>query len=115
MKKSKVILLAAALSLAGLCLLTSLAAERNTTAEPTSFQVAEFITIRWDGPDNTCVIRPSGKIDKLKQLFGRYPRPDGVDERVYYMTVAMNAVAKEGYEFAGMANDEIVMRRSIPR
>jgi hypothetical protein len=27
--------------------------------------------------------------------------------------IAMNAVAKEGFEFAGMTPDEIVMRREI--
>ena len=31
------------------------------------------------------------------------------------MNIAMNAVAKEGFEFAGMTNDEIVMRRAVVR
>jgi hypothetical protein len=29
------------------------------------------------------------------------------------MNIAMNAFAKEEYDFAGMDNDEIVMRRKI--
>jgi hypothetical protein len=36
-------------------------------------------------------------------------------DRAFYMNIAMNAVAKEGYEFAGMTSDEIVMRRAIAR
>jgi len=84
-------------------------------AEPTTFQVAEFVTIRWDGRDNTHVIRPSGKVEKLKPLFERVPRPEGIDERTYYLNVAMNAVAKEGYDFAGMTQDQIVMRRPLAR
>src|SRR5688572_9411665 len=105
MKKPNLILLAVVLSIATLYFLKSWA------AEPSTFQVAEFATIRWGGRDNTSLIRPNGKVEKLKQLFEQYRRPDGVDERAYYMAVAMNTVAREGYEFAGMTDDQVVMRR----
>jgi len=97
------------LSLAALLLLKSRA------AEPSTFQVVEFATIRWQGRDNTHLIRPNGKVEKLRPLFERVPRPDGIDDRAYYMSIAINAVAKEGYEFAGMTSDEIVMKRPVPR
>ncbi|MHB8523203.1 MAG: hypothetical protein ACYDH9_20960 [Limisphaerales bacterium] len=84
-------------------------------AEPASFQFVEFATIRWDGRDNSYLIRSSGKVEKLRPLFERYPRLEGIDERVYYMNIAMNAVAKEGYDFAGMTQEQIVMRRPVPR
>ena len=110
MKKLNLILLVAALSLSALCLL------RLRAAEPSSFQVAEFATIRWAGRDNTHLIRPNGRVEKLKPLFERFPRPEGgIDDRAYYMNIAMNTFAKEGYEFAGMFGDEIVMKRPIPR
>jgi hypothetical protein len=110
MKKLNLILLLAALSLSALCLL------RSRAAEPGTFQVSEFATIRWAGRDNTHLIRPNGRVDKLKPLFERFPRPEGgIDERTYYMSLAMNAVAKEGFDFAGMTSDEIVMRRSVAR
>lgn len=109
MKKQNLILALALLSLAALYLL------RSHAAEQTSFQVAEFVTIRWDGREHSYWVRPSGKIEKLRQLFERFPRPDGIDERVYYLGIAMNAVAKEGYDFAGMTQEQIVMRRQVVR
>jgi hypothetical protein len=85
-------------------------------AEPSTFQLAEFATIRWAGRDNTHLIRPNGRVEKLRPLFERFPRPEGgIDDRAYYMSIAMNTVAKEGYEFAGMTSDEIVMRRPVAR
>jgi hypothetical protein len=29
------------------------------------------------------------------------------------MNIAMNALAKEGYEFAGMSSDDIIMKRAV--
>jgi hypothetical protein len=43
------------------------------------------------------------------------PKPDRTDDRAFYMNLAMNGLTKEGYEFAGMSSDEIVMRRAINR
>jgi hypothetical protein len=111
MKKLSLILLLSLFSLAAFHILKSRA------AEPGTFQVSEFATIRWAGRDNTHLIRPNGKVDKLKPLFERFPRPEGggIDDRAYYMSIAMNAVAREGYEFAGMTSDEIVMKRPLVR
>jgi hypothetical protein len=109
MKKPNLILLVGVLSVATFYFVKSWA------AEPTTFQTVEFATIRWAGRENTSLIRPNGKVEKLKRLFEQYRRPDGVDERAYYMSVAMNAVAREGYDFAGMTTDEIVMKRPVSR
>jgi hypothetical protein len=109
MKKPNLILLVSALSIAVLYLAKSWA------AEPTTFQIAEFATIRWGGRDNTMLIRPNGKVEKLRPLFEQYRRPDGVDDRAFYMSIAMNTIAREGYDFAGMTHDEIVMRRPLAR
>ncbi len=109
MKKLNLILLSAALSAGGFYLL------RSHAAEQTTFQVVEFSTIRWEGRENTHLIRSNGKVEKLKPLFERFPRPEGIDERTYYMTIAMNAVAREGFDFAGMTPDQVVMRRPLPR
>jgi hypothetical protein len=84
--------------------------------EPSTFQTVEFATIRWDGRENTYLIRPNGKVDKFKQVFEKAPpRPDGIDERTYYMTIAMNAAAKEGFDFAGMTQEQFVMKRPVTR
>ena len=109
MKKLNLVLLVAALSFAALYLFKSRA------AEPSTFQVVEFATIRWAGRDNTHLIRPNGKVDMLGPLLTKIQRPDRVDDRAFYMNVAMNAVAKEGYEVAGMTPDEIVMKRPVAR
>ena len=76
----------------------------------------EFATIRWDGRDNTYLIRPNDKVDKFKQVFEKAPpRPDGIEGRTYYMTIAMNAAAKEGFDFAGLTQEQFVMKRTMAR
>ncbi len=84
-------------------------------ADPGGFQTFEYATIRWGGRENTHLIRPSGKVEILGPLLTKIQRPDRTDERSFYMSVAMNAVAKEGFEFVGMTPDEIVMKRAVAR
>jgi hypothetical protein len=84
-------------------------------ADSTLLQKYEYSTIRWAGRDNTHLIRPNSQVEMLGPILNRVQRPDRADERAFYMAVAMNAVAKEGYEFAGMTPDEIVMKRPIGR
>jgi hypothetical protein len=60
-------------------------------------------------------MRSNGKVEVLGSVLKAALRPDGVDERTFYMNIAMNAVAKEGYDFAGMTSDEIVMKRAASR
>ena len=88
---------------------------KSKAAEEDSFRVSEFATIRWGGRENTQLIGPNGKVEKLRALLEKYPRPDGTDDRAYYMNIAANAAAKEGFEFAGMTSDEIVMKRPLAR
>jgi hypothetical protein len=110
MKKLNLLLLAAVLCL-GVPQLIKLRAD-----EPATFQRVEFAAIRWDGRENTYLIRPNGTVERFKPVFAKAPpRPDGIDERAYYMTIAMNAIAKEGFDFAGMAHDQCVMKRTISR
>jgi len=110
MKKLNLCLLTATLTLVAMQLI------KLRADEPITFQRVEFATIRWDGRNNTYLIRPNGKVDKFKQVFEMAsPRPDGIDERTYYMTIAMNAVAKEGFDFAGMTQEQFVMKRPAMR
>jgi hypothetical protein len=109
MKKTAVVLLVALAACWGIHHLTAKAADEG------GFQTHEFATIRWAGRENTRLIRPNGTVEVLGAILSRLKRPDGMDERTFYMNVAMNAVAKEGYEFAGMTSDEIVMKRSVAR
>ena len=84
-------------------------------ADTAGFQTYEYATICWGGRENTYLIRPNGKVEMLGSLLNKVQRPDRAGDRSFYMNVAMNAVAKEGYEFAGMTTDEIVMKRPVAR
>jgi len=73
----------------------------------------EYLTLRWAGRENTHVIRPGGRVEFVGSELRKLSRPDRCDERAFYMNCAMNGLVKEGWEFAGMTSDEIVMRRTI--
>jgi hypothetical protein len=75
----------------------------------------EYATIRWDGRDNTHIIRPGGQVEHPSAELRKAKKPDRTDDRAFYMNLVMNALAKEGYEFAGMSSDEIVMKRPVAR
>lgn len=85
---------------------------RAQTATPSGF---EYATIRWAGRENTHVIRPGAKVEFIGAELRRLSRPDRCDDRAFYMNAAMNGLVKEGWEFAGMSSDEIVMRRASSR
>jgi hypothetical protein len=76
-------------------------------------QKYEYITIRWDGVDRTCVIMAEGKVQFFGDELKSFTRPDDVDKRAFYMTIVMNRMAKQGYEFVSLISDEIVMKRGI--
>jgi len=88
---------------------------QGLAAETAPGQVYEYVTIRWAGRDNTHLIRPGANVEFIGPQLRKVVRPDRVDERSFYMNVAMNGLAKEGYEFAGMTNDEIVMKRAVAK
>lgn len=89
--------------------------QRSHAAEQRSFQTHEYATIRWGGRENTHLIRPNGQVEMLGPLLQNLKRPDRVDERTYLMNLALNAVAKEGFELTSMTADEMVLRRAISR
>lgn len=109
MKRKPLILLAFTATLLMAVLLQTRGSDQQTIS------VLEFATIRWGGRDNTQLVRPNGRTEKLRPILERAPRPDGIDERSYYMSIAMNAVAREGFDVAAMTPDEIVMRRPVPK
>jgi len=76
---------------------------------------SEYLTIRWAGRENTHLIRPGGQVEFIGAELRKLSRPDRCDERAFYMNAAMNGVVKEGWEFAGMTSDEIVLRRPLAR
>jgi hypothetical protein len=83
------------------------------SAEQPAVGPYEYATIRWAGRDNTHLIRPGGKTEIIGEQLRRVERPDKVDERALYMNLAMNGLVKEGYEFAGMTDDMVIMKRPV--
>ncbi len=75
----------------------------------------EYVTIRWAGLDNTHIIRPGGKVEFIGSELRKFPKPDRADNRSFYLNAAMNGLSKEGYEFAAISNDDIVMKRPLSR
>jgi hypothetical protein len=98
--------LAAALS-AGLAPAAALAQDRASKVE--------FIDIRWDGVDKMCVIYPDGRVDFFYPELKSIPRPDDANKRAFYLTIQMNRMAAQGYEFVSMISDEIIMKRTVAR
>lgn len=111
MKTSKALLLAVAL-LVGLILFRTSAQDRPAGGTPGLY---EYATIRWDGKDNTHLIRPGGKVEFIGIELRKVVRPEKTDDRSFYMNAAMNGLSKEGFDFAGMTTDSIVMKRSVSR
>lgn len=104
----------AILSLAILCALG--VAALNTTraavepAPPVSFQYA---TIQWSLiPREPYVIRPDGKVYPYGGILARETAPEGSDQRAYFMNLVLNLLGKEGYEFAGLTESGIVMKKA---
>jgi hypothetical protein len=73
----------------------------------------EFIDIRWDGVDRMCVVYPDGRVDFFGKDLKDIPRPDDVNKRAFYLTIEMNRLAAQGYEFVAMISDEIIMKRTV--
>jgi len=88
---------------------------RLSAAEERVGPVYEYVTIRWGGRENTHIIRPGGKVEFIGMELRKLIRPDRTDERSFYMNTAMNGLSKDGYEFAGMTSDDIVMKRLVAR
>ena len=51
----------------------------------------------------------------LGSILAAVKRPDRVDESAFHMTLAINAVAREGFEVAATTDNEVVLRRAVQR
>jgi hypothetical protein len=102
------ILIAVVVAMLGVLVLSRSSAQERPTAY-------EYVTVRWAGKEHTHLIRPGGKVEFIGAELRKMLRVDRADERSFYLNVAMNGLAREGYEFAGMTSDEIVMKRPAGR
>lgn len=106
-----------ALCLVGLMLVDAMAQSPSPRNAPAPAQASparvEFIDIRWDGVDRLCVVFPDGRVDFIGKELKSVQRPDDTDRRAFYMTLALNRMAAQGYEFVAMISDEILMKRTV--
>lgn len=73
---------------------------------------AGYAMIQWWGNTKTQVVFPDGHVETLDGLLPGVMVPASANERAYIMTLLINKLAKEGYEYVGMASgEEILMRR----
>jgi hypothetical protein len=104
--------------LVGLAALTAMSlvgwAHADAMAQDRSPKI-EFIDIRWDGVDRMCVIYGDGHVDFFYKDLKDIPRPDDANKRAFYLTLEMNRLAAQGYEFVSMISDEIIMKRTVAR
>jgi hypothetical protein len=80
-------------------------------AQTVSAATYEYIDIRWDGTDRMCIVYPDGRVDFIGKDLEKVSRPDDANKRAFYMTLAVNKMATQGYEVVAMISDEILMRR----
>jgi len=73
---------------------------------------------------NTSFVWPDGTVEKLVVLRPGLKRTNDIDERIFYLTVAMNAAAEKGFELiampggsniGGAVSDDVVFRRELIR
>ena len=114
MKANIVAWSALAVALFGLARGDRPAAQAQPQPQPTAVPPrTEFIDIRWDGTSRMCVVYPDGKVEFFYPELKDIPRPDDTDKRAFYLTLKMNRMAAQGYEFVGMISDEIIMKRVV--
>jgi hypothetical protein len=96
----------------GLVVLCAVLTFRLRGANPQVTPRYEYVTIRWAGLENTHIIRPGGEVEFIGTELRKLHKPDKADNRSFYLNCAMNGLTKDGYEFVGISNDDIVMKKS---
>jgi len=75
---------------------------------------AEYAMIQWWGNSNkTQIVWSDGHVEYLDHLLPGVAVPDRASERAYIMTLLINKLAKEGYEYVGMASGEEILTRRV--
>ena len=72
----------------------------------------EYVTIRWGGRDNTHIVRPGGQVEFIGSELKKASKPNGADDRAFYMNLALNGLSKEGFELVAMSSDDMVLKRA---
>lgn len=95
-----------------LAVVATLAWVRLSTAQSAVTAKYEYVTIRWGGRENTHIIRPGGQVEFIGSELRKAVKPNGADERAFYMNLTLNGLSKEGFELVTMTADDMVLRRA---
>jgi len=79
----------------------------------TSATTNEFASVRFDN-DSTCIVWPDGSVEKVTALAGK-KESGSADIRIWYLTVAMNLMAKKGFVVVYIDNRDVLMSRTDSR
>jgi hypothetical protein len=74
----------------------------------------EYAMIKWDGPDKIQFILPD-KFEFVRMAEGGQPKPAHAQDEEYYLTLAANKLAREGWEAVNLNSRRILMRRPVAR
>jgi hypothetical protein len=103
MKPTRLFLVIGLLAIGSLLIQPSMAAADGT---------AEYAMIQWWG-NKTQIVWTDGRVDFLDRLLPGLSVPDRANDRAYIMTLLINKLAKEGYEYVGMTSGEQILMRRV--
>jgi hypothetical protein len=86
------------------------AGSKPPNTSPALRQEYSFATVHLGGKTNSYVIRPDNTIKRLDEFFATNTPPVGIDERTFYLHVAINFFAKYGYDVAAMTSESVIIR-----
>lgn len=85
---------------------------RASTQEKANLAKYEYAVVKWDGPDRIYYNIP-GKFELVHLAKTGDAAPKEAQEEEYYLSVAANKMAHDGWEAVGMDSRRILFRRAV--
>jgi hypothetical protein len=105
------------LPLVGIFVLCATHAQNTNSINSSTSPVFEYVSVRYEGGFKTEVFFPDGKVKRLYDMTD-IKRPSQSDNRMFDLTLALNILAKSGYEpvqTTTMTPDDLVLRGKVVR
>ena len=85
----------------------------SVAQDKSAAQKYEYAMIKWDGPDKIQYILP----DKFEfvRLGAKHPLPKDAQPEEYYLTVASNELAKQGWEAVNLNSRRVLLKRPVSK
>ena len=88
-------------------------AKLATAQEKATTQRFEYAMIKWDGPDRIQYMLPDRF--ELARLGEKHPLPRNAQPEEFYLTIAANELAKQGWEALNIDSRRILFRRPVSK